>query len=74
MWDLFRLLTGDIDEFLTHDVRMAVPGILFVGLVVSTWKCAKRHRLRKIRRRWQNAYLMVNAHLATKKLRAEAEV
>ncbi len=51
-----------------------VPGILFVGLVAFTWKCAKRHSKRKIRRRWQNAYLMVNAHLATKKLRAEAEV
>lgn len=53
---------------------MAVSGILFVGLVVFAWKCAKRHHLRKIKRRWQNAYLMVNAHLATKKLRAEAEV
>ena len=54
---------------------------LYVGIVSAaigalifcccSWRVGKRHRLKRIRRRWQNAYLMVVAHLETKRQREE---
>ena len=43
----------------------------FLVLICSGWRFGKRHQRRKIARRWQTAYLMVRAHLETRKLKAE---
>lgn len=67
-------LNGTVPSFLWMYIGAVAGGIMSVVLVVGSWKCAKGYRLRRIRSRWQNAYLMINAHLATKKLRAEEEV
>ena len=68
-------LNGEVPSFLWLYIGAVAGGIMCVALIVTSWKCAKGYRLRRIRRRWQNAYLtLINAHLATKKLRAEQEV
>jgi hypothetical protein len=65
-------LNGQIASKLKFYIALVAGSILGLALICSVWRCGKRHQRRLIARRWQSAYLMVRAHLETKKQVAEA--
>lgn len=65
-------LNGEIPSKLGLYLGVSLGPLAFIILICSGWRLGKRHQRRKIARRWQTAYLMVRAHLETKRLQTEA--
>ena len=64
-------LNGEPPSQLVYYVAVACASVFGPLLLVIAWRLVKRLQRRRIIRRWQTAYLMIRAHLETKKRLAE---
>eukprot|EP01047_Picozoa_sp_COSAG01_P069456 COSAG01_NODE_10280_length_2201_cov_24.738344_2_plen_138_part_00 len=64
-------LNGEVPSKVLLYVAVAASIVAALVLLCTLWRLGKRYQRRKLIRRWQTAYLMVRAHLDTKKRQAE---